>query len=242
MQITVQKLAEISGVSVRTLHYYDEIGLLKPGKKGANGYRYYDEPQMIKLQQILFYRELNLTLHQIKQILDDPGFNIIGALNDHKSHLSNEMRRLKGLMKTIDKTIQKLQGKRTMSNKEYFENLTKEEIERHKSEAREVYGDFVDKTKGWSTEKLKKTLAEGQKISESIAELMDRGSTPSSPEVQSLIEEHYRFINKFWDCSHEAYVNLGKMYVEDERFTKNIDMTRTGLAQFMQQAMEYFAS
>jgi DNA-binding transcriptional MerR regulator len=120
MAYTVKKVAAMSGVSVRTLHFYDEVGLLKPAHLGANGYRFYEEPQLLTLQQILFYRELGFELKQIKQILGRADFEKVAALQSHRKVLQKNLTRTRKLIETIDKTIQHLKGTKKMKNKEMF--------------------------------------------------------------------------------------------------------------------------
>src|SRR5438552_6724643 len=120
MAYTVKQVAAMSGVSVRTLHFYDEAGLLKPANHGANGYRFYEEPQLLALQQILFYRELGFELKQIKRILGRADFEKIAALKSHRKVLQKDLSRTRRLIETIDKTIQHLKGTKTMKNKEMF--------------------------------------------------------------------------------------------------------------------------
>src|SRR4029078_3278488 len=120
MIYTVNKLAKLSGVIVRTLHFYDEIGLLKPAYYGDNNYRYYEEEQLLMLQQILFYRELNFSLNDIQKIISSDDFNKIDALISHKQILAQNLDRTKKLIKTIDQTIARLRGKITMRDEELF--------------------------------------------------------------------------------------------------------------------------
>ena len=120
MAYSVKKLAVISGVSVRTLHFYDELGLLKPAYLGANGYRFYQEPQLLALQQILFYRELGFELKEIKRILDRADFEKVAALESHRQVLEKNLTRTRSLLETIDKTIQHLKGTKKMKSEELF--------------------------------------------------------------------------------------------------------------------------
>src|SRR5215470_3094566 len=120
MAYTVKQVARMSGVSVRTLHFYDEVGLLKPAYCGENGYRFYEEPQLLTLQQILFYRELGFELKQIKQILGRADFEKLAALESHRKILQKSFTRTRTLVETIDKTIQHLKGTRTMKSEEMF--------------------------------------------------------------------------------------------------------------------------
>src|SRR5579884_1440918 len=120
MAYTVKQVAAISGVSVRTLHFYDETGLLKPAYHGANGYRFYEEPQLLKLQQILFYRELGFGLKQIKRVLGRRDFEIVAALQSHRQVLEKKLARTRSLIETIDNTIKHLKGKKKMKSEELF--------------------------------------------------------------------------------------------------------------------------
>src|SRR5258705_11378002 len=120
MAHTVKQVARMSGVSVRTLHFYDEVGLLKPAYVGANGYRFYEEPQLLTLQQILFYRELGFELKQIKQILDRADFEKVAALESHRKVLQKNLTRTRSLIETIDKTIKHLKGTKKMKSEEMF--------------------------------------------------------------------------------------------------------------------------
>ena len=120
MAYTVKQVAAMSGVSVRTLHFYDETGLLKPAYHGANGYRFYEEPQLLTLQQILFYRELGFELKQIKRILGRADFEKVAALQSHRKVLRKNLARTRTLIETIDKTIEHLKGTKKMKSEEMF--------------------------------------------------------------------------------------------------------------------------
>jgi len=137
---TISQLAKMAGVSVRTLHHYDHIGLLKPSSRTTAGYRLYEEQDLLRLQQILFFKELEFPLKEIRDILDDPEFDQIKALENHRRLLQKRTERLARLLKTIDKTIQRLEeDNMTMTDKELYEGFTQEQIERYKRQARELY-------------------------------------------------------------------------------------------------------
>src|SRR5688500_4899707 len=131
MAYTVRQVARMSRVSVRTLHYYDETGLLRPAYVGANGYRFYEEPQLLMLQQILFYRELGFELKQMKRILGRADFERIAALESHRKVLRKELARTRKLIETIDKTVEHLKGKKKMKSEELFVGFDPEEQARH---------------------------------------------------------------------------------------------------------------
>lgn len=124
MAYTVKQVAELSGVSVRTLHFYDESELLKPAWTGANGYRFYEEPQLLTLQQILFYRELGMQLRQIRQLLGRPDFQRVDALRSHRKALEERLARTRRLLETIDHTIDHLEGRKPMNGEQIFAGFT----------------------------------------------------------------------------------------------------------------------
>src|SRR4029434_6426989 len=141
MAYTVKQVAAMSGVSVRTLHFYDETGLLKPAYYGANGYRFYEEPQLLTLQQILFYRELGFELKQIERILNRADFEKIAALQSHRKVLQKNAARTRQLIVTIDKTIEHLKGKTKMKSHEMFAGFDPEQQAKHEQYLIERYGD-----------------------------------------------------------------------------------------------------
>ena len=153
MAYTIKQLADLAGVSVRTLHYYDEIGLLAPGAYGENGYRYYDADALLRLQQILFFRELDFRLDEIKAILDRPDFDVRRALETHRVALEEKSARLKQLIETVDKTISRLKGESKMSDQELFGGFDEEKQAQYTEEARKRWGERIsgqfDETLGW---------------------------------------------------------------------------------------------
>src|SRR5215510_9287774 len=143
MAYTVKQVARMSGVSVRTLHFYDETALLKPAYLGANGYRFYEEPQLLTLQQILFYRELGFELKQIKRIMGRADFEKIAALESHRKVLRKDLARTRKLIETIDKTIEHLRGKRKMKSQEMFVGFDPEQQARHEQELINRFGETM---------------------------------------------------------------------------------------------------
>src|SRR6185369_79914 len=163
---TVKQLSKLAGVTPRTLHHYDEIGLLKPSRVGENGYRYYGEESLLRLQQILFYRELGIPLEDIKKIMGRRDFDVIGALYSHKEALQNQVTRLNRLIHTVDNTINHLKGNIIMSEKSYFEGFSEEEQEKYAAEAEQLYDPETvrasnRKWKTYSAAKKESILAEG---------------------------------------------------------------------------------
>lgn len=241
----VKEVADLVGISVRTLHHYDEIGLLIPDQTTQSGYRLYSHDNLETLQQILFFRELGLPLKKIKEIISSPSFNRREALELHRKMLLEKRVRLDKMIANIDKTIQHMKGEIQMSNKERFEgfDFTQNPYEQ---EARQRWGDeAVDK----SNAKLEKmTKEEQQAMSQQMEDIYRslaavRHSSPESAESQAAIKEWYDFLNNNFghQYSLDAFKGLGQMYVDDERFTQNIDKYGAGLAKFMRDAMAVFA-
>lgn len=240
---TVKKLSKLAGVSIRTLHHYDEIGLLKPQSRAESGYRYYGQNELLRLQQILFYRELDYPLKEIKKVLDDPEFDLVQSLEFHKMELKKRSSRLSGLLLTIDKTIVKLKNQEIMNEEEMYEGFTDVDVKAMRNEAIRKYGDdevlsAEQKVKAMGKEKWKEVQVEGDAICDRIVKLMDL--LPSSTEVQNEIANHYRHTSIFYEVSEERYRGLGKMYIEDERFTAHFEKFGNGLAEFLHKAIEVF--
>ena len=242
---TVGQLAKTAGVSVRTLHHYDQLGLLAPSARTAAGYRLYEEGDLLRLQQILFFKELDLQLSEIRGILDDPEFDPIEALQNHRRSLQAQVGRLTGLLTTIDKTIQKLtEDDMKMTDEELYEGFSKEKIERYKREAREKYDPaLVEESERrigkMSKDQWKAVKEEGEELTHSLAALVDRA--PEDPEVQALIARHHTWIEHFYTASSDMYRGLGRLYTEHAEFRKYYDKYGLGLADFMAAALAYFA-
>lgn len=243
MKYSVKQLAKMAGVTNRTLHYYDEIGLLKPESYGDNGYRYYGEESILRLQQILFFRELDFSLEQIKTILDSPDFDLLGALQAHRKALLEQADRLNSLVETIDNTIKHIKGEIHMSERDFYKGFDEEKQKRYAEEAQRRWGETAatsqKRWEAYTRDEKNKILGAMHDISAGIAENMDKG--PDSPEVQEWIDRWYRHINQyFYDCSLEIFENLGKMYVEDPQFQVSYENIRPGMAAFMEKAMAYY--
>ncbi|MCK9351925.1 MAG: MerR family transcriptional regulator [Candidatus Paceibacterota bacterium] len=247
MSYTVHQLAELAGVSVRTLHYYDQVGLLKPAGVKKNGYRYYDEPELLKLQQILFFRELDFSLEDIREILSSPSFDMKEALRDQRKAIEIRKKRLTGLMQTIDKTLNKLNKKIIMEDEELYGNFSKEEAEAYAKEARERWGNTDaykqsrERVKKMGKEGMKKVLEESGKLTLEIVECMKAGEPATGERAQKLIARHYDGLRAFYEPNLEMYTGLAEMYVADERFKKNYEKVAEGLAEYMREGMVCFA-
>jgi DNA-binding transcriptional MerR regulator len=244
MAYTVKQLGNLAHISVRTLHFYDETGLLKPAHIAKNGYRFYGEKELLRLQQILFFRELDFPLEEIKQIIDDPKFSIVEALKDHKKQIELKRKRLTGLLETIDKTIKKMSNKKDMKDEELYQDFDTEDMKKYQQEAKEKWGNTKaykqsqERTKNWKKEDYARVKKESEDLMNEIVKVMPKG--PTSPEMQELVQKWRDGINQFYDTNLEMCRNLATMYVEDARFTATYEKYHEGLAVFMRDAIYYY--
>jgi DNA-binding transcriptional MerR regulator len=236
----------MAGVTVRTLHHYDHVGLLTPSTRTTAGYRLYGKADLLRLQQILFFRELDFPLEQIAAILDDPGFDQVRALESHRRLLQEQVARLQRLLTTVDKTIAGLtEGTMGLTDDELYEGFSKEQAERYRREAREQYGTAVveeseRRAKQMSKAEWNAVKDEGEDVTRGLAALADRD--PGEPEVQALIARHYAWVKTFWTPDAAAYAGLGQLYTDNPEFRANYDKHRPGMADFMRAAMEYYSA
>src|SRR5687768_12828055 len=248
MAYTVKQVARMSGVSVRALHFYDETGLLKPAYIGANGYRFYEGPQLLTLQQILFYRELGFELKQIKRILGRKDFEKIAALESHRKVLRKNLTRTRKLIETIDKTIDHLKGKTKMKTKELFVGFNPEEQARHERYLIDRFGEGMKdgitqskaRIKNWKKADWKKSGAAFNAICQDLAAAMQRGQAAESSAAQRVIRRHYEWLKQFWTPNRESYVGHSQMMVDSE-LRKAYEAHRPELPEFAAAAMRAFA-
>ena len=239
MKMQIKEFAEFTGVSVRTLHYYDEIGLLRPAYVDqATGYRFYNESCLLRMQEILFYRELDFSLKSIGEILTSPNYDKNKALKEQKHLLTLKKERLERLISAIDGAVK---GENIMTA---FDNS---EFEKYKVEAQEKWGntdayrEHAEKTKNYSKQKWS-NLAEGMDhIMGEFAVCMKTGKMSNSEEAQSIVKMLQSHITEnYYSCTNEILAGLGKMYVADERFKKNIDKHAEGTAAFISEAIAVY--
>lgn len=235
----VKEVSKLTGVSIRTLHHYDNIGLLAPDAVTEAGYRIYSDENLATLQQILFFRELGFPLKKIKELLDSPSFDRQEAFEMQRNMLIEKRNQLDGMIETIEKTIQHGKGDYQMTNEEKFQGFDFGQNP-YEQEARDRWG---DKAVDESNKKAAKFGPElGEEMNRIYFKLADlRHLNPKSDEAQGAIGEWFDFLNKMGSYSLEAFKGLGQMYVDDERFTKNIDKFGEGLAVFMRDAMAVYA-
>jgi DNA-binding transcriptional MerR regulator len=201
---------------------------------------------LVKLQQILFFRELDFALEDIVQIINASGYKMLEALAEQRTLLEMKRARLDDLLETIERTMKKLKEGRNMSTDELFAAFTERQIEQYKEEviakwgSTDAYKQSIDRTRQWTKEDVERIKEEGRAITLSLAKLMEKGVAHT--EVQAHIERHFQHINQFYDCSYEMYHNLGNMYSEDTRFAENYNAVAPHLADFMRDAIAYYCS
>ncbi len=233
----------MAGVTPRTLHHYDDIGLLKPSRVGDNGYRYYGEESLLKLQQILFYRELDFPLDDIKKIMGRHDFDVLNALQNHKDALLKQVARMNHLLTTVDNTIQHLKGEKNMDPKGLFEGFSEEEQEKYALEAEKIYDpetvrESNRKWKGYSAGKKEAIMAEGRQVYEDMIAAMPKGI--SSAEVQAIVERWRKHMDYFWTPDLDQLLGLVNGYNDDPRFKANFDKMHPQLAEFMREAVKAY--
>lgn len=240
----ISEVAKLTGITVRTLHYYDEIGLLKPSEITESGYRLYSREDLEILQQILFFRELDFPLSQIKEIMNNPNYDKEEALKKQKELLIQQRQRIEGLIKLIEKRIE---GDNNMSFKEFDMNEIEENKKKYAKEVKERWGtskayeESEKKTSSYNKEKWGDINQETSEIFKGFAEL--RNSDPGSEEVQELVRRWQKYItDNFYTCTNEILSGLGLMYVEDERFKENLDKNGEGTAKLMAEAIKIYCS
>ena len=244
MKLHVREFAKLTGVSVRTLHFYDEIGLLKPSSVDEqNGYRYYDECSLTRMQEILFYRELDFPLKEIRMILSSPDYDKQNALKEQKRLLMLKKERLERLILALDGAM-----KGEFVNMNVFDNSEFEaKREEYAKEAKEKWGDTAaykesaEKTAEYSADKWEQV---NSVMNDRIAEFADckrKGFTPDSKQAQALAKKWQDFITEnYYTCTKEILASLGQMYVADQRFKKNIERHGDGTARFMSDAIKAY--
>ena len=241
MNMQIREFAEFTGVSVRTLHYYDEIGLLPPAHVDrATGYRFYDEDSLLRMQEILFYRELDFSLKRIKEILSSPNYDKTKALKEQKQLLTLKKERLERLISAIDGAVK---GENVMN---VFDNR---ELEAYRAEARERWGqtqaykEHEEKTGNYSKQKWNGLAGDMDRIMAAFALAMKNGEMPDSPEAQQLVRTLQDHITRnYYHCTDQILAGLGQMYAADERFRSNIDKHADGTAQFICEAIAAYCS
>ena len=239
---TVKQVSDLAGVTPRTLHHYDSIGLLKPSLVGANGYRYYGEEALLRLQQILFYRELGLDLDRIRRLMGKKDFSVVKALESHRKALVKRIERLQQLVETVDKTMAHHQGGTKMSTEALFEGLTAQEKE-YAEEALDRWDPEVVKE---SHRRYARLSAQEKQAMKDAGEALHRewaaliGTDPGSAAARTMVERWKKGVEFFWTPDTEGLVGLARMYNDDPRFKSNYDKVDPRLAAFVLECVEAY--
>jgi DNA-binding transcriptional MerR regulator len=249
MAYTVKKLAQISGVSIRTLHFYDEIGLLKPAYHGSNGYRYYEEPQLLLLQQILFFRELGFELKQIQQMVTRGDFNKLVTLTSHRQVLQKNLERIKQLIETIDQTINHLKGTTKMKDpRELYYGFSKEQQKQYETQLIERFGvaakvhidESHQNVKNWSQADWVRSKKEFTEVCQALSGAIANNLSPDSKEVQAITKNHYLWLKRFWTPVRDSYAGYGQ-FIADSNLRLSYEVYHPQLPEFIAKAIQVFA-
>jgi DNA-binding transcriptional MerR regulator len=249
--LTVKQVAKLAGISVRALHHYDEIGLLKPASIGRNRYRYYGEDELLRLQQILLHRELDIPLVEIAAILDAPGFDRVSALTIQRDKLAREAERYAELVRTIDRTIARLNGDKTMSNADLYKGISPEKQAEYEAWLIEKYGGDLPERIAISKRKYEKlTDAEKQALQQELidvetawAEAMKNGVPAESKALTPLLERHRAWVAAMWDkpCPPGAYHGLADLHLSHPDFVSRYEAIAPGFSDYHAESMKAYA-
>lgn len=249
--LTVKQLAAISGVTVRTLHHYDEIGLLRPALVGANGYRYYGRREQLRLQRILFHRELGVPLSAIAELLELEGENQIAVLEQHREKLQAERERYRVLIATIDRTIEELKGERAMTNADLYKGFSPEKQASYEAWLIEQYGEPMREgiersKKSWAkmSNAEKEALGkEFQEVEQALAGALRNGVDPASKGVDALISRHRAWVAAMWGtpCPADRYSGLADLYLSHPDFVARYESIEKGFTEYLATAMKLHA-
>lgn len=249
MEYTIQKLAKLAGLSTRTLRYYDEIGILKPARINSSGYRIYGQKQVDTLQQIMFYRDMGVSLEQIKGIVNEPDFDAAKALMEHRKKLIAERERIDILIANVNKTLDEKEGRAKMFDKEKFEGfkkrMIKENEKKYGKEIREKYGEETinasnAKMMNMTQEEYDTFVKLGEELSQTLVMAMETGD-PASKLAQKTADLHRKWLMYTWSkYTKEAHAGVAQLYVDDERFTAYYDKIKLGAAKFLRDAVHIY--
>lgn len=238
----INEVVKITGVSARTLQYYAEIGLLIP-QKLDNGYRDYSEENLEKLQKILFYRFLKFKLNDIRELLEGD-FDNLKILEQQRELILREKEKFEVILHNIEKTIRNYKGEQTMTIEEKFNGFKKEDLNKYENQAVEKYGkDTIEESKKRQSGREEIVTEEFNEVFRSMAKFKDENVDVAEKEVQSKVEDLYNNMNEYaFDCSIEVFSYIGKGYVHNPEFKKNIDKFGEGVAEYTSKAIEKYCS
>jgi DNA-binding transcriptional MerR regulator len=241
-------LARLAGVTVRTLHHYDAIGLLSPKRRSGKGYRLYGADDLLRLQQIMIRRELGMSLEQIQLALDDPDFDLRTALLEQRTAIEARRQRSEDMLRNIDAALAALEQPQetTMNMRELFDGFDPADYEQEAEQrwgSSEAWAESKRRTKQYGPEDWKQMKAEADAINRELAQLLQSGAPPDGEAARALAERHRLHIDRwFYPCGPSMHVGLGHMYVADERFAANYEKYAVGLTAYLAAAIEANAS
>jgi DNA-binding transcriptional MerR regulator len=241
MAYTVGELARLARISVRALHHYDEVGLVKPSGRTVAGYRQYTKKDLERLQQVLFYRELGFKLEDILKALDDPAFDRRKALVAQRALLAERVEQARALVALIDRTLRALDGETNMNDQDLFDGFDPAQYEEEAKQRwghTDAYAESHRRTSQYTKDDWRRMGVEAAAINEALAKLSEDGVPPTDGRAMDLAENHRLLIDRwFYPCSSAVHLGLGDMYVADPRFAANYDKVRPGLAQYLCEAI-----
>jgi len=244
MGYTVGKVADLAGVTVRTLHHYDEIGLLSPGERSPAGYRRYEDADLERLQQILYYRELGFALEEIAGILDDPRSDAAAHLRRQHELLTTRIKRLQEMLTALEFAMEAQIVGIQLTPEERFEVFGDFNPDDYAEEAEQrwggtdAYAESMRRTSGYTKADWARFKVQSEAWGKRLAEAMDAGLAPESAPVMELAEEHRQQISEwFYECTYEIHTGLADMYLADDRFTRHYERIKPGMAQYLHDAI-----
>jgi len=248
---TVRQLARLSGISVRTLHYYDQIGLLRPARVGANGYRYYGRDELLRLQQILLHRELGLPLDAIAELLRADHGDRLLQLRGHRQRLGEQLARYRTLIDTIDRTIASLEGDTPMDIRRLYEGFTPGKqaeyeawlVERGGEAMREQIDTARQHLEQAGADALQVRLQKLAALESQLAEHCRRATALDDPQLHALLAQHRAWVAMMWgrDCPPAAYSGLADLYESHPDFRARYETLAEGLADYLPTAMRAYS-
>ena len=249
---TVRQLARLSGVSVRALHHYDEIGLLKPAFIGENRYRYYGREELLRLQDILFHRELGVPLQEIAGLLAHDGRDRVQVLAAHREKLAERVERSRQLLQTIDRTIAELNGDTAVKDKDLYKGFAPEKQAEYEDWLVERGGEPMRESieaskRHWGEQgedAMKAALAAGEAAKAELAARFLAGTDVHATELEPLFDRHRAWVSTMWarDCSREGYAGLADMYLAHPDFRTHFDKSAEGFTDWLTSAMKVHAA
>ncbi len=248
---TVKEVAKLSGVTVRALHHYDQVGLLKPAKVGENGYRYYGREELLRLQQILLHRELELPLEAIAEVLDQPGFDRLDALRRHRETLSQKAARYRRLLQTLDRTLAALEGETQMKDEDLYQGFAPEKQAEYEAQIVDRFGEQARTSieaskramKTWSKADWERQGGEYAQVEAGLGKALADGLPVDSEAVRALIRRHHAWVAAMWNRTpaRDAYIGLGQLYLDHPDFRARYEAVGPGLTEYLAEAMRSFA-